>query len=160
VIGIAHNSNELAAEQPCGAPLVNNVPDWSAMTRECATRSAQQFAPLYDRLYAQVAAWRQGKPTILRTINRYNDFIGSPSVYLTRAQERLTAVFASTWNTMLCNSARAHEFGCADLGRAFNGPDGLRPSGDLLAADYTDPSDKGNQVIARVLADLGYAPLA
>ena len=30
----------------------------------------------------------------------------------------------------------------------------------LLADDYTHPSDKGNEVIARVLADLGYAPLA
>jgi hypothetical protein len=29
-----------------------------------------------------------------------------------------------------------------------------------LADDYTHPSDKGNATIARVLADLGYAPLA
>jgi hypothetical protein len=83
VVGIAHNSNELAAEEPCGKSLMSapgsvfSLPDWSAMDRECATRSAQKFAPLYDKLYAQVAAWRQGKPTILRTINRYNDFIGA-----------------------------------------------------------------------------------
>ena len=166
VVGIAHNSNELAAEEPCGKPLMSapgsvfSLPDWSAMDRECATRSAQKFAPLYDKLYAQVAAWRQGKPTILRTINRYNDFIGAPTAQLTRAQERLTAVFVGTWNTMLCTSARAHGFGCADIAKAFNGPDGMRPSGDLLAVDYTHPSDKGNKVIARVLADLGYAPLA
>ena len=160
VVGIAHNSNELSAEQPCGKPLMFGPPELSAMDRQCATRSAQKFAPLYDKLYARVAAWRQGKPTILRTINRYNDIIGPPNAHLTRAQEQLTAVFVGTWNTMLCNSARAHGFGCADIAKAFNGPDGLRPSGDLLAADYTHPSDKGNEVIARVLADLGYAPLA
>ena len=166
VVGIAHNSNELAAEEPCGKPLMLAVgsavglPDWSAMDRQCATRSAQKFAPLYDKLYARVAAWRQGKPTILRTINRYNDVIGAPVAQLTRAQERLTAVFVGTWNTMLCNSAKAHGFVCADIATAFNGPDGMRPSGDLLAADYTHPSNKGNEVIARVLADLGYAPLA
>jgi lysophospholipase L1-like esterase len=160
VVGIAHNSNELSAEEPCGKPLLFGLPDWSAMDRQCATRSAQKFAPLYDKLYARVAAWRQGKPTILRTINRYNDVIGAPIAQLTRAQERLTAVFVGTWNTMLCTSAKAHGFVCADIAKAFNGPDGLRPSGDLLALDYTHPSDKGNKVIARVLADLGYAPLA
>jgi lysophospholipase L1-like esterase len=160
VVGIAHNSNELAAEEPCGKPLLFGLPDWSAMDRQCATRSAQKFAPLYDKLYARVAAWRQGKPTILRTINRYNDVIGAPIAQLTPAQERLTAVFVGTWNTMLCTSAKAHGFGCADIAKAFNGPDGMRPSGDLLAADYTHPSDKGNKVIARVLADLGYGPLA
>jgi len=78
VVGIAHNSNELSAEEPCGKPLLFGLPDWSAMDRQCATRSAQKFAPLYDKLYARVAAWRQGKPTILRTINRYNDVIGAP----------------------------------------------------------------------------------
>jgi hypothetical protein len=61
---------------------------------------------------------------------------------------------------MICERAKAHGFGCADLSRAFNGPDGLRPSGELLAADYTHPSDQGNQVITRVLADPGYSPLA
>ena len=46
------------------------------MERQCSIRSTQKFRPPYDRLYAQIAAWRRGKPTILRTINRYNDFIG------------------------------------------------------------------------------------
>jgi len=61
---------------------------------------------------------------------------------------------------MICKAAQANGFTCADIYHAFNGPDGLTPSGDLLAKDYTHPSDKGNEVIARVLADLGYAPLA
>jgi lysophospholipase L1-like esterase len=161
LVAIAHNSNELGSDEPCGKPRdAEENPDWSVMDGRCAARSAQKFRPLYDRLYAQVAAWRQGKPTILRTINRYNDVIGFKPAHLTPARERLTAVFMSFWNTMLCTSARAHGFACADLARAFNGPNGLRPSGDLLAGDYTHPSDKGNEVIAGVLDDLGYAPLA
>jgi hypothetical protein len=48
-------------------------------------------------LYARVAAWRQGKPTILRTINRYNDIIGPPNPHLTRAQEQLTATSPAGW---------------------------------------------------------------
>lgn len=160
VVGIAHNSNEMNADQPCGKPLKNDMPDWSEMDRQCAIRSAQKYRPSYDRLYSQIASWRQGKPTILRTINRYNDFIGWTDANLTPAQQRLTAFFVAQWDTMICKSAKANGFGCADLSKAFNGPDGMKPSGDLLADDYTHPSDKGNEVIARVLADLGYAPLA
>jgi lysophospholipase L1-like esterase len=160
LVAIAHNSNELGSDEPCGKPRdAEENPDWSVMDGRCAARSAQKFRPLYDRLYAQVAAWRQGTPTILRTINRYNDVIGFKPAHLTPPRERLTAVFVTSWNTMLCTSAKAHGFACADLARAFNGPNGLRPSGDLLADDYTHPSDKGNEVIAHVLSDLGYAPL-
>ena len=161
LVAIAHNSNELSSDKPCGKPRdIDTNPDWSAMNHSCAARSAQKFRPLYDQLYAQVAAWRQGKPTILRTVNRYNDVIGFKTAHLAPAQARLAALFVASWNTMLCTSAKAHGFACADVARAFNGPNGLRPSGDLLADDYTHPSNKGNEVIARVLNDLGYAPLA
>lgn len=60
---------------------------------------------------------------------------------------------------MLCSAAEGNGFGCADIYQAFNGSDGLKPAGDLLAEDYTHPSDRGNEVIAEVLASLGFAPL-
>jgi lysophospholipase L1-like esterase len=60
---------------------------------------------------------------------------------------------------MICKAALENGFVCADIYQAFNGPDGLKPSGDLLASDYTHPSDKGNEVIARILTELGFAPL-
>ena len=60
---------------------------------------------------------------------------------------------------MICDSAKANKFACADIYHAFNGPTGEKPSGDLLADDYTHPSQKGNDEIARVLVDLGFAPL-
>jgi hypothetical protein len=61
---------------------------------------------------------------------------------------------------MLCKAAEANGFSCADIYEAFNGPDGLTPSGELNAADYTHPSNEGNEFISDVLADLGFAPLA
>jgi hypothetical protein len=73
VVGIAHNSNERNADRPCGKPLKGDLPDWPYMERQCAIRSAQRFRPMYDQLYSQIASWRQGRPTILQTINRYND---------------------------------------------------------------------------------------
>ena len=57
-----------------------------------------------------------------------------------------------TWDRMLCASAEVHGFGCVDDSTAFNGSSGMRPSGDLVAADYTHPSDRGNEVIALTLA--------
>jgi len=49
---------------------------------------------------------------------------------------------------------------CADLYHAFNGPDGSKDAGDLLAGDHTHPSEKGNDLIATLLVDEGFAPLA
>jgi lysophospholipase L1-like esterase len=160
VVGIAHNTIELNADRPCGAPLQHDLPQWAAMDRACAVRSAKRARILYDQLYSRIAALRKGKPTIFRTINRYNDWIGSPNAHLTPSQERITAMFIATWNAELCQSARAHRFGCADISRAFNGANGLKPSGDLLGADHTHPSQKANDVIARTLIGLGFAPLA
>ncbi|MDX6593033.1 MAG: hypothetical protein QOJ13_2229 [Gaiellales bacterium] len=160
VVGIAHNSMELNTDRPCGAPRAGDLPPWAATDEACAVRSAEEARTLYDRLYSRIAAWREGKPTILRTIDRYNDWIGWADGHLTSSQERLTAVFIGEWNAVLCESAEANGFGCADISKAFNGPDGVKPSGDLLAADYTHPSEKGNALIARTLAELGFAPLA
>jgi lysophospholipase L1-like esterase len=160
IVGIAHNTIELNADRPCGAPLQDNLPQWAVMDLACATQSAKKARRLYDQLYARIAALRKGKRTILRTINRYNDWIGSRDAPLTPSQESVTAMFIAQWNTELCQSARAHRFGCANISRAFNGADGLKPSGDLLGADYTHPSQKGNALIARTLVGLGFAPLA
>jgi lysophospholipase L1-like esterase len=61
---------------------------------------------------------------------------------------------------MICGAAEAHGFLCADISTEFNGEDGREPSGDLLASDYTHPSQAGNDLIAEVLIELGFAPLA
>ncbi len=160
IVGIAHNSNELNADRPCGAPVdANDLPDWPKMTRQCAMASVHRYRPQYDRLYSQIAGWRKGKPTILRTIDRYNDFTGGPGLPLTKADNLKVTTFLGTWDAMLCASAHTYGFVCADIYHAFNGADGLTPSGDLLGPDYTHPTDKGNLVIAKVLIGLGFAPL-
>ena len=91
--------------------------------------------------------------------DRYNDYTGYPKISLTATDNLKIKTFLDTWNTMLCASATAHGFTCADIYRAFNGPDGRQPSGDLLAHDYTHPSNKGNARIAETLTAEGFAPL-
>jgi len=164
VVGIGHNDTAWNRDDdPCDGPTGNDV-DWSKFNATCAAAAAEIFRPKLESVYAQIVALRAGKPTIFRTINVYNDWIGdpgnnNPNDLSPEAQNALRVVLDS-WSAMICKAAQANGFTCADIYHAFNGPDGLTPSGDLLAQDYTHPSDKGNEVIARVLADLGYAPLA
>lgn len=160
IVGIAHNDAAMNSnDDPCDGPNSDN-PDWSKYTATCASEAAEMFRPKFESVFAQIVAMRAGKPTIFRTINRYNDWIGWPGHDLPPEAVSATRIVIDAWSAMICEAAQANGFLCADIYHAFNGPDGLTPSADLLAADYTHPSDKGNEVIARVLTDLGYAPLA
>jgi len=162
VVAIAHNSFPLNDEAPCGSPVdpaTGAVEDWSKVDGECATRASTKLRPLYDELYSTVAGWRAGKPTILLTTNRYNDWMGFDEANLTPAQADKTVTLHDAWNTMLCDSAETNGFDCVDVYHAFNGADGSKPSGDLLADDYTHPSQLGNDEIARLLTARGFAPL-
>jgi lysophospholipase L1-like esterase len=105
-------------------------------------------------------ALRVGKPTIFRVINVYNDWIGVPGGTDSPAGANATRIVLDAWSAMTCTAAQANGVTCADIYHAFNGPGGLKPAPDLLAADTVHPSDKGNEAIARVLVDLSYAPLA
>jgi len=158
VVGIAHNDPAWGRDDdPCDGPNGDN-PDWSKYNATCAVAAAEMFRPKFESVYAQIVALRAGKPTIFRTINRYNDWIGGDGVGAEGANA--TRLVLDAWSAMLCTAAQTNGFTCADIYHAFNGPDGLTPAVDLLARDFTHPSDKGNAVIARVLAALGYAPLA
>jgi lysophospholipase L1-like esterase len=163
IVGIAHNSIELNADRPCGTRFVearNTFADWSKLDAQCARRTTALYRPQYDKLYSTIASWRGDKPTILRTIDKYNDWIGWKPAHLTREQVATVVVFHNLWDRMLCASATAHGFTCADIYHAFNGPDGTRASGNLLGLDYTHPSQKGNDLIAKTLIAQGFAPLA
>ncbi len=98
VIGIAHNSMELNAHRPCGGAVTNELPDWSKLTPACAKAAAARYQPQFDTLFKKVAAARAGKPTVLRTINRYNDWIGWPDGTYTspRLGRRLPSMTSGT----------------------------------------------------------------
>ncbi len=115
---------------------------------------------LKEPVFERIAALRAGKPTILardQPLQR-RERLARPSDVAEEVAASVAVVAA--WNNMICGAAEANGFTCADISTAFNGKDGRRPSGELLAGTYTHRSDKGNEVIARVLADLGFKPLA
>src|SRR3954451_16655809 len=162
IVGVANNSFELNREGFCGTTVdetTGALKGWSNVNARCAAASAAEYRPQYEELFATIAAWRGGQPTILRTINKYNDSIVWEPSHLTPDQEQRTVSMNDACNKMLCKSAERHGFACADIYHAFNGPDGSTPSGDLLAADYAHPSDEGNARIAQVLVAQGFDPL-
>lgn len=159
VVGIAANSFELNADEPCGAPLVHDEPDWTKLTRACSAKSVRTFRPQFDKLYSTVRAWRHGRPTAFRTIDRYDDWAGWPGHPISDSAAATVRLFLDDWDRMILASARANGFVVVDLHGAFNGPDGRRPSGALLAEDYTHPSDAGNALIAKLLVGAGFSEL-
>ena len=57
------------------------------------------------------------------------------------------------WRDALCDEAEAVGAVCVDVYTAFNGPDGDQPPGDFVAADYTHPSQVGNDGISDLLIE-------
>lgn len=141
-------------DDPCDGP---NNEDWSKYTETCAAAAAEIFRPKFESVHSQIVALRAGKPTIFLTLNVNNDWIGVDGVPPEATEA--THMVLEAWNTMLCEAATSNGFTCADIYHAFNGTDGLTPAGNLLASDTVHPSNKGNEVIAQVLTDLGFAPL-
>ena len=160
IVGIAHNDVPMNRNDDACDRAGGDSPDWSKFTEDCIATEVKRFSPVYQQVFERIAELRAGKPTILRTINRYNDWNGWPGHDLSTEGVAATAKVIKAWNTMICGAAEANGFTCADISTAFNGEDGTKQSGDLLARDYTHPSDRGNQVIADELVKLGFEPLA
>jgi len=163
IVGIAHNSIALNSEMPCGSRFdyaTGELADWAKVNQDCANASTAEYQPQFQQVFSEIAGWRSGRPTILLTINKYNDWIGWDNAPLTKAQEAKTALIHDSWNKVLCSTAVANQFTCVDVYHAFNGPTGRRAAGGLLADDYTHPSEKGNKLIAKVLIAKGFSPLA
>lgn len=159
IVGIAHNDVPMNRDDDaCDGPF-SETPDWSTFTDECLATEIDRFAPLYREAYERIAAFRQGKPTILRTINRYNDWIGWPGHDVPPAGIEATARVIRAWNAVICGAAQDNGFECIDVSTRFNGSDGTEPAGPLLAADYTHPSEQGNAAIGELLIESGFAPL-
>jgi lysophospholipase L1-like esterase len=57
------------------------------------------------------------------------------------------------WRDAMCAEAEAANATCIDVYSAFNGADGTDPPGDFVSADYTHPSQAGNDRIRDLLVD-------
>ncbi|MCU1447498.1 SGNH/GDSL hydrolase family protein [Cryobacterium sp.] len=126
----------------------------SATTADCiGTQTATAAANLADLL----GGVRGLAPDAsIRALTAYNAWTGWPDFEALGAEtagsaSRTVAAGLLAWRTVVCHEAEKVGGDCVDLLTAFNGTDGLTPSGDLLAEDYTHPSQKGNELIRDLL---------
>ena len=156
-VTIGHNDQPWNREDdPCGA-RTGATEDWTKYDATCLAATAATYSGNLDAILRRVRALRAGKRTLLRVTNDYDDLIGDPSI----PSEALTSVkvFYDTYGDLTCQLARKYRAVCIDTYHAFNGAEGTRDAGPLLAADHTHPSARGHALIARLLVQAGFAPL-
>ena len=145
--GEACSAAELDNEADAVAALLATTPDC------IATRTATAAKQLEGAL--EGVRERVPDATIL-VLTPYNSWTGKPALDAegpdAAAAVTSTVVAAlEEWRAAACEAAATVDGECVDLLTAFNGPDGTTPAGDLLAADYTHPSQAGNDLIRDLL---------
>jgi len=125
-----------------------------ATTPECI---ATQTATTAEDLAGVLDGVRERAPEAsLLVLTAYDSWTGWSAVEAAgpeAAASVSTTIVAAldAWRTAACAAAVAVDGECVDLLAGFNGPDATSPSGDLLAADYTHPSQSGNDLIRDLL---------
>jgi len=159
IVGIANNDTAWNRDDdPCDGPGGDEM-EWSKYNAACIAEWTEFLRPRFEDAFASIAALRAGKPTLLLTFNAYNFWNSQPGVEVLPDEMVKEGDLLDDWNTMICQVAEENGFACADIYHAFNGADGLIPAPDLIANGNIHPSDKGIEVIAGVLSDLGLGSL-
>ena len=78
IVGIAHNDVPMNVDDDACDGAGGDNPDWSKYTAACIAAEVKRYTPKYEAVFKRIAALRAGKPTVLRAINRYNDWNGWP----------------------------------------------------------------------------------
>ncbi|MGY3128222.1 lysophospholipase L1-like esterase [Agrococcus sp. UYP33] len=121
-----------------------------ATTPECITDATAAVRADYAQLLAEIRA--RAADAELLTLTSYNAWTGWEALDA-RAPEDSTAaqdVVVSAleqWRDAVCAETEVAGGTCVDLLAPFNGADGRTAAGDLLAEDYTHPSQLGNDRI-------------
>jgi len=131
----------------------------AGLTPACSKAIALAWAPSFDTIFGTIAELRAGRPTALLWLNIPDGNLNNPNIKPNvdaKTFEKIElAIVANydSWNAVGCERAQAHGFICVDVYHAMNGSDGSQPFGDL-SIDGAHPSQKGNDVIAKLLADV------
>ena len=142
-------------DQPCAVPEPVSAQDAidavARTTPTCVDEVTASIRKTAKAVLAQVRA-KAPKGAAVAVLVPYDAWNGWEDVEQNppatrRAVTELITYALVAWRSALCAEAKAVKAACIDAYRDFNGPDGQRPAGNLLAADYTHPSQKGNDRI-------------
>ncbi len=157
-ITIGHNDTPwVRSDDSCDGAASDQHANWARYGRRCVTALATALAHNLDRILAQVTALRHGRPTAIRVTNFSNDNERDPLAE--PGGDAVSKSVVDAFSAAICSTARAHHLPCADVYHAFNGPTGTRFDGPHVAADHVHPNQRGHELIAKLLAGLGYGPL-
>ena len=136
----------------------------------CLPAGLSRVKPNVDGILAEIVKLRAGKPTAIRVVTYYNGYLGNkltPSIWDFPARpddiatlDRDFIAALADFNAMLCKLALAHHAICVEVGAAFNGPKlDQQAAPGLIDSDGAHALKAGQDLIAKLLDEAGYAPL-
>ena len=146
--------------QPCRVreprSALEAVDGVAATTTECVDRVTRRLARAVSGALAALDG--QAPDAEVAVLAPYDFWLGSPVLEgappgSRRAALRVVAYAVRSWRDALCAIAAEADATCIDLYAAFNGADGSRAAGELLAADHTHPSQAGNDLVRDLLIE-------
>jgi lysophospholipase L1-like esterase len=130
---------------------------WALYTGPCLAREAERLRVSLTSILATVRALRSARPTLVEVTTDWNQVIGRTDA--TALARSASKAVLDRFAAVTCTAARTAAARCGDVYHAFNGPDGRRSAGALLAPDHDLASQRGHRTIAAVLGAFGFAPL-
>jgi hypothetical protein len=145
---------------PEGSLDEENPFDWNCVTgnnyvNRCEPETFQQYISDLEEVYSLLLELRGGKQTIIRTFTAYN----FPAIWERNGVYDACKECWINYNQAIKTAAAAYQVPVAPAGQAWNGPDlSLDPNDQDLTRDGTHPNEKGAELIAQSLRELGYEP--
>ena len=148
----------------CPEPVTETDPLTTVVERAAATSHAcidTVVQVIRGQIAEVLAGVRERAPeAAIGALTAYDTWLGWPELDAVdaRVRDKLYAAeryWMHEWREAMCAEAEAVGAVCVDVYSAFNGPYGDQPPADLVAADYTHPSQVGNDVIRDLLVEAG-----
>ena len=162
-------------DDPCDVAPNFPVVKWRQLSPVCSRRVTSEYKKTLDEVLTQIdelrgcggqvdvppCSQRGQKDTLVRVVTVYNSAIGDTvdPGWNSPESARRTRFANDLFAHAQCEVVRFHGGRCADVYHAMNGRRGTRAAGRYFAGDYTHLNQEGHRLVARTLANLGYAPL-
>jgi lysophospholipase L1-like esterase len=150
------------AHDGCPDPVGKTDPLETAVERAAATDRAcvdSVVEVLRGQIAEVFAAVREQAPdAAIAALTAYDSWRGWSALdtYNQRTVDQLYETelyWFHQWRDALCAEADSVNAACVDVYSVYNGADGTQPPADFVAADYTHPSQEGNDVIRDLLIE-------
>jgi hypothetical protein len=125
---------------------------------EVVTRAVVDFEKSLDEIIAEIYSLRGRQKTIIRLIENYHYNVNLHKKHGNFAGRKMCV---NTYNDRLHKVAVKYDIPVVPLYLAFNGPNGDESPGEKgYFKDSSHTNDTGDAIIADLLRELGYEPLA